>query len=89
MAREILSQYFGADLQGLRASPGLFQANGEPIHRLVSQRLKILQSAYLSKIGHSRPGVPGGPDSQSGPTIEEAGEKAKQTRIEIQKLISG
>jgi lysophospholipase L1-like esterase len=89
MAREILSQYFGADLQGLRASPGLFQANGEPIHRLVSQRLKILQSAYLLKIGHSRPGVPGGPDSQSGPTIEEAGEKAKQTGIKIEKLISG
>jgi hypothetical protein len=41
------------------------------------------------KIGHSRPGVPGGPDSQSGPTIEEAGEKAKQTRIKIEKLISG
>ena len=87
MAREILSQYFGADLKGVNASADLFKANGKKIRDLVSKRLKNLHSAYLLKVGHERPGVSGGPDSKTGPSIENAQEKAKKTKAELNLLI--
>lgn len=87
MAREILSQYFGADLKGINASTDLFKVNGKKVRDLVSKRLKNLHSAYLLKIGHERPGVSGGPDSKTGPSIENAQEKAKKTKAELDLLI--
>ncbi len=72
MAREILTQFFKANLDGISSSPQFFKANGDRIRDLVHQRQKVQFSSLMTRIGHSRPQVPGGPGTSPGPSAEAA-----------------
>ena len=76
MASEILTQLFGANVAGIPSADKLFPANGEAIRNLVRQRQGVLFSAWMTQIGHQRPGVPGGPKATPGPTVDEATQQA-------------
>jgi lysophospholipase L1-like esterase len=76
MASAILTQCMGAKLDGVSASEQLFKSHGNEIRDLVQQRMAALFAAWMGKIGHTRPGVPGGPDAAPGVTIPEATAKA-------------
>lgn len=83
MAREILTQFLGAKLDGITSAEKLFPANGDEIRKLVNGRRGILASAWMTKIGHKRPGSPGGPGVKPGPSIEEATAKSADTAKQI------
>ncbi|HEY3854591.1 MAG TPA: SGNH/GDSL hydrolase family protein [Verrucomicrobiae bacterium] len=89
MAREILSQAFGAKLDGVHSSEDLFPAHGTEIRKLVQKRSVILFDAWMSQIGHKRPGVPGGPDAKHGLTVAEAQKQAGELGIQISRESSG
>lgn len=76
MATCILNQFIGTKVDPNSSAEHLFKTNGEEIRKLVNLRMKTLFSAWMSKIGHTRPGVPGGPGSKLGLTIGEASAKA-------------
>ena len=86
MAREILTQFFGAKLEGVASAEDLFPAHGSEIRKLVHERMDLLFDAWMTQIGHKRPGVPGGPGVKPGPPIAEANEKAAELtkRIRLQ-----
>lgn len=88
MARSILEQFLGADLQGVSSAEQLFKANGPEIRDLVRQRMSFLFDAWMTKIGHGRPGVPGGPDAGPGLTVEEAASKAADLTKQIDALVT-
>jgi lysophospholipase L1-like esterase len=72
LARQILNQYFSADIHTLERVEQSFPANGKEIRELVQKRIRILWSATMSVIGHDRPGVTGYPDMPPGPSIKHA-----------------
>jgi len=76
MAREILAQFLHADLYGVANAEGLFPAQGAEIRALVNQRMGVRFNAWMSKIGHARPGVAGGPGAKPGLSIDQANERA-------------
>lgn len=78
MASAILIQFLGANLDGISSAEQLFPANGAEIRKLVNQRRSVLFSAYMTRTGHQRPGVPGGPGVKPGPSIDEATAKAAE-----------
>lgn len=88
MAREILSQFFGADLQGISSSPQFFEKNGEAIRNLVKRRMKIRSDAAMTQIGHSRPRVPGGPGTPPGPSPEAAEAQSAEIAGSIGSLLA-
>ncbi len=87
MARCILEQCFGANLEGIASSEQLFAKNGAEIRDLIRQRQSILFAAWMTKIGHTRPGVAGGPGVPPRPSVEDAEAKAKKITTEVSKLI--
>lgn len=87
MARAILTQCFGANLDGIHKSEDLFARNGVEIRKLIAARRAVLFTSYMTKIGHHRPGVPGHPDAKPGPSIEEATSKAADLTRQIQALL--
>lgn len=87
MAQAILTQCFGAKLDGLNASEDLFAQNGAEIRKRIAARRAVLFAAYMTKIGHHRPGVPGHPKANPGPSIEEATSKADELTRQIQALL--
>jgi lysophospholipase L1-like esterase len=87
MAREILTQYFGAKLDGISSSPQFFKTNGDEIRDLVHQRQKVLFDASMMQIGHGRPHVPGGPCAPPGPSLESAQAQARQISKSIESLV--
>jgi len=76
MAREILQQFFGAKLDGVARAEDLFPAHGNEIRNLVHERMVVRFDAWMTRIGHQRPGVTGGPGVKPGPSIIEADAKA-------------
>lgn len=88
MAREILTQFLGLQVADAVNSEALFPANGAEIRKLVNQRMRVLFDAWMSKIGHKRPGVPGAPGAKAGPTIEQAEEGAAAITKQIEALLS-
>ena len=88
MAREILTQFLGADLEGVDSAERLFAGEGDAIRQLVHERCELLLSAYLTAIGHTRPGVPGGPGEQSGPSIADAHVRAGEIGELIQAKVN-
>jgi len=84
MAREILTQFFGADLDGATCGEDFFPAHGSEIRELVHRRMVLLFDAWMTQIGHKRPDVPGGPGAKPGPSITEANEKAADLTKRIQ-----
>ena len=77
------AQFLGAKLDGIKSAEQLFATNGNEIRKLVNDRRGILFSAYMTKTGHTRPGVPGGPGVKPGPSIEEANAKAADIAKQI------
>lgn len=89
MAREILGQHFGVDLVGLSSIEGAFNQGGARIRELVDERRRLLFSAWMTKLGHTRPGTPGGPGAEPGPTLEVAQDRAREIEQEILKFLGG
>jgi lysophospholipase L1-like esterase len=87
MAREIIRQAFGGNVPDIYCSEQLFPFLGAEIRDLVNQRQKLLFNAWMTKIGHTRPNVPGGPNAQPGPSLEEAQTKAKVMTDQIDKKL--
>jgi lysophospholipase L1-like esterase len=88
MAREILSQAFGAKLDGVHSAEDLFAAHGAEIRKLVQKRSVILFDAWMTQIGHKRPGVPGGPREKSGQSVPEAQKQANELGTQIARELS-
>ena len=87
MAQAILTQCFGANLDGIHKSEDLFARNGGEIRKLIAARRTFLFAAYMTKIGHDRPGVPGHPKAKPGPSIMEATAKAADLTRQIEVLL--
>lgn len=88
MASELLTQFLGAKLDGVASAEALFPAHGAEIRNLVKQRMTVLFSAWMSKIGHKRPGVAGAPGAKPGPTVEQATENAAAITRQIEAQIA-
>lgn len=87
MARAILTEFFGANLDGVENAENLFPSHGNEIRKLVHERMSVLFNAWMTQIGHKRPGVPGGPGVKPGPSVADANHTAaditKQIRSEM------
>lgn len=53
---------------------------------LVQERMTIRFNAWMTMIGHKRPGVPGGPRAKPGPSLDEANRKAAEITRQINQL---
>jgi lysophospholipase L1-like esterase len=78
MARAILTQCFDANLDGVTSAEAFFPAHGREIRKLVQERMVILFEAWMTQIGHKRPGVPGASGAKPGLPISEANVKAAE-----------
>ena len=87
MAREILTQGLGAQLAGVSTAEGLFPAHGAEIRPLVNQRMKVRFAAWMTMIGHQRPGVPGAPGVKPTMTFDEATAKTQALTGQIEQLL--
>jgi len=88
MAREILTQYVGADLAGTASPEELFPAGGGELVKLVDARRSILFSVWMFKIGHGRPGSPGGPNTKATETFEQSIAKADEITKQITEIFA-
>jgi lysophospholipase L1-like esterase len=88
MARELLTQFLGARLDGVASAEALFPEKGPEIRKLVHQRMGTRFAAWMSQIGHTRPGAPGGPGTKPGQTIEQATESAAAITKQIEALMT-
>ena len=88
MASEILKQLFGAKVDGVPAAENLFASNGPEIRKLIQNRVNLLSDAWMSQIGHKRPGVPGGPGAKPGLSVETANSQAADIGKQIQDKIT-
>ena len=59
------------------------------IRKLVQERMNLLFSAWMTQVGHKRPGVPGGPGAKPGLPVTEATEKAADIGKRIMLLTGG
>ena len=84
MARAILTQFFGAKLDGVTSAEDLFPSHGSEIRELVHERMVLLFNAWMTQIGHKRPDVAGGPGAKPGLPIAEANGKAADLSKRIQ-----
>ena len=89
MAREILTQTFGAKLDGVASAEELFPARGAEIRKLVHDRMVLLFNSWMTQIGHQRPGVAGGPGAKPGLPLAEANAKAADLAKQIQAQLTG
>ena len=78
MARQILNQSFGAKLDGVATAEDLFPAHGVEIRELVHRRMALLFDAWMTQIGHTRPGVAGGPGVKPGLPLAQADAQAAE-----------
>ena len=83
MARAILMQFFGAKLDGVASAENLFPAHGAEIRKLVHERMVLLFNAWMTQVGHKRPGVAGGPGAKPGPPIAQTSEQAAEITKQI------
>ncbi len=81
LARSFLEQCFGEDLDAGASAENLFKNNGDNIRKLVQQRMRLLFGAWMTQVGHTRPGVAGGPDASAGMPLDEAKAKAREITI--------
>jgi hypothetical protein len=62
MAKELLQDSFGADGIKAACAEDLFPSKGREIRSLIRELTELRFHHWMSRIGHERPGVPGGPD---------------------------
>ena len=89
MAREILTQTFGAKLVGVANAEASFPARGAEIRKLVHERMGVLFKSWMTKIGHQRRGVAGAPGAKPGLPLAEANARATDLTKQIQALLAG
>ena len=89
MASAIVTQFVGADLDGIASAEHLFKADGKEIRDLVRSRMTKLFSAWMRQTGHTRPGVPGGPGTKPGLSVEAANVEAAQLTKQISTRLNG
>jgi len=89
MAKAILTQFMGANLDGVVSADELFRRDGKAIRELVHRRMTTLFGAWMAQIGHTRPGVPGGPGAKPGPSLVEANAKAAEITRQIAEKMEG
>ena len=89
MAREILTQAFGAKLDGVASAEELFPAHGTEIRKLIHDRMVLLFNSWMTQIGHKRPGVAGSPGAKPGLPLAEANAKATDLAKQIQAQLTG
>ncbi len=89
MAREILTETFGANLAGVSSADDLFPAQGTAVRKLVHERMVLLFNAWMTSIGHQRPGVAGGPKAKPGLPLPEAKAKAAEIGKQIDQVLAG
>jgi len=87
MACEIIKQYFGSKVNRLASAQDFFPAHGAEIRNLVHGRMLLLYDAWMTKIGHTRPGVAGGPGAKPGLPLAEANAKAAELAMQIKQAI--
>lgn len=83
LAREILTQFFGATLDGVASAESLFPARGLEIRKLIHERMRVRFEAWMTQIGHGRPGVAGGPKAKPGLPLREAEAKVADLTAKI------
>lgn len=89
MASAILTQHFGADLARIDHAEQLFPQNGAEIRKLVKERMQVRFAAWMTAIGHQRPGVPGGPKAKPGLPPDQAEAKAATITATLATLLAG
>jgi lysophospholipase L1-like esterase len=89
MAREILRNFFGAKLDDAAMAEEFFPAHGKEIRQLVHERMDLLFAAWMTQIGHKRPGVAGGPGAKPGLPMAEANAQAANIAKQISVLMPG
>ncbi len=87
MAQAILNQFLSVKTEKLASAEALFPANGKEIRDILSQRRDVLYKAYMTQIGHQRPGTPGGPGSKPAPSVEAATAQAQEIEKQIAALL--
>ena len=83
MASAILTQFLGAKLDGVSSAEQLLGPDGKAVQDLVRKRMGVRFDAWMTKIGHTRPGVPGFPGVNPGPSLQAADERAAEIRKQI------
>jgi lysophospholipase L1-like esterase len=86
MATCLLEQFFGASLGRATCAEDFFPAGGAEIRAKIRERSSVRFNAWMTAIGHGRPGVPGGPKAKPGPSIEAAEAQAAALTAEIDRL---
>ncbi len=67
MAKQLLQEAFGVEGLTLSSAEDLIPARGSEFRALVRQLTDLRFNHWMSKIGHNRPGVIGGPDQRVKP----------------------
>ncbi len=88
MAKCILEQYFEVPKLNQTQAEDFFNRNGAPLRQLVHERKTMLTEAWLTKIGHTRPKTPGGPDGVKGLELSAALLKAEEIKIKMTEMLS-
>ncbi|MEI8293949.1 MAG: SGNH/GDSL hydrolase family protein [bacterium] len=88
MAREILKQAFGEGVPDSYCSEQLFPFLGAEIRDQVRLRQTLLFNAWMTKIGHTRPNVAGGPRGTPGQPLPEAEAQAKTINEQIRQKLT-
>ena len=87
MARAVILEAAGRNLADVPNAEALFAKNGAEIRKLVRERDTMLHAAWMTRTGHKRPGVPGGPNAKLGPPLDEAKTRAADTQTKITALL--
>jgi hypothetical protein len=86
MAQAFLSGWLGLKTADLAEAEALFPRHGAALRALVRERQSVRFGAWMTSIGHQRPGVPGGPKAKPGLPQAEADAKAADLTARIQAL---
>ena len=76
-------------LAGVSSADDLFPAQGTAVRKLVHERMVLLFNAWMTSIGHQRPGVAGGPKAKPGLPLPEAKAKAAEIGKQIDQVLAG
>lgn len=86
MATHLLNEFFGVKTSTAKSAEELFPSRGPEIRALVRELTDLRFNYWMSRIGHQRPGVIGGPDQRGNPDTAafEASQSAKLRSIHSQ-----
>lgn len=87
MARAVILETAGRNLAAVDNAEALFAKSGAEIRKLVRERCSMLHGAWMTKIGHTRPGVAGGPGTKPGLPLDQAAAKSADIQAKIAALL--